>query len=341
MLLQYKLGDVLAGAKTSEEFATKYASSPQAVNALLRAAQTFEQMAQLREAARVLEKLANRDEKGARRWKELAADFHALENETGAARKLYTDLKVGADATQKNELLNKLEALEKNYGSERSHADLIKALVDKGVQPWANEFKVKAVEKMFAAGQVTEAFNAARRDLGAGMSNNDKAHLRMVQAKILEQEFLKQSVKSRAERIGIVLAIKTEKLEKAQDAFQSTIKYGDPRMSLEAFEHLYGLYAHYVKALKEMPAPEGVTGADEKAFRAELEKLVIPLEEKSVDTLAQAVTFARKQMFLDGTLARLETELNTLNQQKPEFNLLPDLQKPGMVVPDLAEVRHE
>jgi hypothetical protein len=197
------------------------------------------------------------------------------------------------------------------------------------------------VEKMLADGNMTEAFNAAKRDLGMSMTPNEKAHLRLVQAKILEQEFIKQSVKSRAERLATVLAIKTEKLEKAQEAFQSAIKYGDPRVSLEGFEHLYGLYAHYVKALKEMPTPAGLTPADEQALRAEIDKLVIPLEEKSVDTLAQAVTFARKQTYLDGTIARLENELNTLNQQKAVVALLPDLQKPQPVVPVLAEVSHD
>lgn len=341
VLLQYKLGDALVGAHTAEEFATKFPHSPQAVNALLRAAQTFEQMAQLSEGARVLEKLATKDAKGARRWRELAADFHALENETTQARKIYNDLKVGADAEQKMVLLTKLEALERNYGSEKSHADFVKLMIEHGIQPFANEAKVKYVEKLFADGNLTEAFNAARRDLGAGMTPNEKAHLRMVQAKILEQEFMKASVKAHAERVATVLAIKTEKLEKAQEAFQSTIKYGDPRMSLEAFEHLYGLYASYVKALKEMPTPTGLTKADEQAFRAELDKLVIPLEEKSVDTLAQALQFARKQIFLDGTIGRLENELNKVNQQQLSANLMPEMQRPATVVPVLAEASHD
>lgn len=341
MLLQFKTGDSLSGAKTAEEFATKYTASPQAINALLRAAQTFEQLAQLSEAARVLEKLAVRDEKAQRRWKELAADFHAIDNEAQAARKLYNDLRVGADSTQKIALLNKIEALERNYGTDRSHAEIIKILIDQNIQPQANLAKIKNVEHLYDSGNTTEAFNQARHYLGAGMNNNEKAHLRLVQAKILEQEFLKQSVKSRAERVATVLAIKTEKLEKAQEAFQSAIKYGDPRISLEAFEHLYGCYSHFVKALKEMPAPTGLTAADEKAFRGELDHLVIPLEEKSVDTLAQAVNFAHKQQFLDGTTHRLEAELNKLNQQQSKSNLMPDLQKPEMVLPLVAEVLDE
>jgi hypothetical protein len=46
-------------------------------------------------------------------------------------------------------------------------------------------------------------------------------------------------------------------------------------------------------------------------------------------------------MFLDGTLMRLENDLNKLNQQKPMANLLPELQKPQPVVPVLAEASHD
>ena len=168
------------------------------------------------------------------------------------------------------------------------------------------------------------------------MSPNQRARLRLVQAKILEQEFLKSSVKSRAERVGVVLAIKTEKLQKAQEAFQSAIKYGDARVSLECFERLYGLYASYVKALKEM-SPSGLSAEDANAFRAEIDNLVVPLEEKSVDTLAQAVKFARQQQFLDGTAARLEGELNKLNGQV-NHSLVSEIEKPDVALPILAGV---
>ena len=44
MQLQFKTGDSWAGAKTAEQFADQYPKSPQVVNALLRSAQTFEQL---------------------------------------------------------------------------------------------------------------------------------------------------------------------------------------------------------------------------------------------------------------------------------------------------------
>ncbi len=329
MQLHYKLNDAWNGAKTAEEFASKYPSSSNATNALLRSAQTFEQMGQLNEAANVLEKLAARDPKSSARWKELAADFYAMDNNAANARRLYSELKAN---DKKNTMLNKLEALEKNYGTTESHAAILKTLIDLNVQPQANLAKVVMVEKDFEKGRNEDAFNQARRLLGAGMSPNQKARLRLVQAKILEQEFLKASVKARAERVATVLAIKTEKLQKAQEAFQSAIKFGDPRVSVESFERLYNCYASYVKALKEMPTPAGLTKDDEVAFRNELTNLVVPLEEKSVDTLAQAVKFARAQQFLDGTAARLESELAKLNQTL-NINLAPKLEQPELVLP--------
>lgn len=335
MQLHYKLNDAWNGAKTAEEYAMRFPKSAQAVNALLRSAQTFEQMGQLSEAARVLETLATRDAKATARWKELAADFYAMDGGTAQARKLYNELKGQATAENRIKMLNKLEALEKNYGTPQAHADLLKTMIDMNIQPQANLAKVVMVEKDFEKGKHTEAFNEARRYLGGSMTANQKARLRMVQAKVLEQEFLKASVKSRADRVATVLAIKTEKLQKAQEALQSAIKYGDPRVSMDAFERLYGCYAHYVSSLKEMPVPAGLTTEDAKAFRAELDNLVVPLEEKSVDTLAQAVKFARQQQFLDGTAARLEGELAKLNQQV-QSNVTPEVEKPELVLPVLA-----
>jgi hypothetical protein len=205
------------------------------------------------------------------------------------------------------------------------------------VQPQAGEAKAAQVEKLYESGKFEEAFNESRRILGSsGLDNSQKARVRFVQAQILEKEYLNQSVKSRAERIATVLAIKTEKLDKAQEAFQSSIKFGDGRVAVLALEHLYNCYAHYVKALKEMPTPAGITGADEQAFRAEIDKLMLPLEEKSVDTLVQAVTFAKKQQFLDGTVNRLQSELNRVNLQQGNSSA-PDMKMPGIVVPLIAE----
>lgn len=338
MQMQFKLNDIFNGSKTAVDFATRFPNSPQAVNAMLRAAQSFESMGQLQEAAQTLEKLAAKDEKSARRWKELAADFYALNDGAAQARKLYNELKDKGDGATKVRIVGKLEALEKAYGSRQSQEAILQQVIAMNIQPQAGLAKVKMVEQLYDKGKHTEAFNEAKHYLGSSQMNaNQKARLRLVQAKVLEQEFLKQSVKSRAEKVGTVLAIKTEKLTKAQEALQGAIKYGDPIVSMDAFERLYNCYSSYVKALKEMPTPTGLSKEDSEAFRTEINNLVVPLEEKSVDTLAQAVAFAKKASTIDGTAARLEAELEKLNGQM-NTSLSAPLSEPQVMVPVIAGV---
>ncbi len=337
MQLQFKLDDTFNGSKTAVDFATRFPVSKQAVNALLRAAQSFESMGQLQEAAQVLEKLAAKDEKSARRWRELAADFYAMDGGHLQARRLYNDLKGLGDSATRTRIMVKLEGFEKAYGTTGQQAAILQQMIDMNIQPQANLAKVKAIENFLARGDNEKAFNEARHQMGGSMNANQRARLRLVQAKVLEQEFLKQSVKSRAEKVATVLAIKTEKLQKVQEALQSTIKFGDPTVSVEAFERLYNCYAHFVKALKEMPTPTGLSKEDNEAFRAEISNLIVPLEEKSVDTLAQAVQFARKQSTIDGNAARLEAELDRVNQTVGTSFTVP-LTEPQMMVPVLAGV---
>lgn len=338
MQLQFRLEDHFHGSKTAVEFATRYPNSPQAVNALLRAAQSFESMGQLMEAAQVLEKLAVKDAKAALRWRELAADFYAMDGGHAQARKLYGELKGQGDSALKTRVLNKLEAFEKAYGTPAQQAAILKQLIDANIQPQASMAKVKSIEQLLAQGKQTEAFNEAKHWMSASSMNaNQKARLRLVQAKVLEHEFVQQSVKSRAEKVATVLAIKTEKLQKVQEALQGAIKFGDPDVSMDAFERLYNCYTHYVKALKEMPTPGGLSEEDNVAFRNEIGNLVVPLEEKAVDTLAQAVQFSRKHSSIDGNAARLEAELDRVNQQANSSLAVP-LTEPQMMLPIVAGV---
>jgi TolA-binding protein len=338
MQLQFRLEDHFNGSKTAVDFATRYPASPQAVNALLRAAQSFESMGRLMEAAQVLEKLAVKEEKSASRWRELAADFYAMDNGHDQARKLYSELKSKADAASRVRIMNKLEAFEKAYGTPAQQAAILQQLIDQNIQPQASLARVKSIEQLYANNKLTEAFNEARHWMSSSSMNaNQRARLRLVQAKVLEGEFVKQSVKSRAEKVATVLAIKTEKLQKAQEALQSAIKFGDPDVSMEAFERLYNCYTHYVKALKEMPTPAGLSAEDNTAFRAEIGNLVVPLEEKAVDTLAQAVQFSRKHSSLDGNASRLEAELDRVNQQASTSLAVP-FAEPALMVPTLAGV---
>lgn len=327
--LQVRLGQEWEGAKSAEAFADRYPNAKEATNALLKAAQTYENMGQLEAGARVLEKLTKQDAKSRTRWLELAADFYAIHGDALSARRLYQQLQ-RENPAKRDELLVKQELVEKNLGTDDSHRAILQVMIQSNIQPQANQAKVQMVEKLYEQGKLSDAFELARKYLGAGLENSHKARVRFVQAQILMKEFFASSVKSRAERVATVLAIKTEKLDKAQTALQTTIKYGNPETSVKAFEALFECYNHYVTALRTMPTPAGLTAADEELFRNEISSLIIPLEEKGIDALAQAVEFARKQKFLDDSLSRLENKLARMNQSSsPETSI-------RFVVPEVA-----
>lgn len=314
--LNFKIGDSYAAAQASLDFAKRYPRSAHSTPALASAAQTFEQMAQLTLAADVLIQLAERDQDNRVKWKETAADFYAMSNNAGKARKLYYEIMPLLKEESRIRLYGKLDSFEKSYGINESRAQLRKEIIAKDIPPMAQAYKVEKVEKLLADGNMTDAFNDAKRVLSSGgMSNSDKARARFVQARVLQREFESQSVKARPDRIALVLSIKTEKLAKAEEAFQSTIRFGDPATSIDAMEQLFNSFNHYVTSLRAIPAPEDMTPAEQKAFLNELNNLIIPLEDKSVDILSQALAFARKHPRFDSKINHLEAELARLNQR--------------------------
>jgi TolA-binding protein len=329
--LFYKTGDTFGGAQAALDFAKKYPNSPQSTPALEGAAQTFEQMAQLEPAANVLVQLADREQKEKLKFKELAADFFALSGHTASARKLYQELLPLLKDDEKIRLLSKLENFEKNYGTEQSHASLVKELAQKGVAPFANQGKLDHLKKLWQAGDMSATFQESKRLLGmASLSAAEKAQVRLIQAQVLEDEFIKQSVKSKSERLAIVLAIKTEKLEKAQSAFQSVIRFGEATSALASLEHLYSCFDHYVKALKSIPTPDGMSAAEASAFQNEMQNLIMPLEEKGVETLSQALAFAKKNRMFDD-IPRLEATLAKANGQTVTHEVA--VVEPAMALP--------
>ena len=113
----------------------------------------------------------------------------------------------------------------------------------------------------------------------------------------------------------------------------------DARVSVESFERLYGCTRLTLKRSKGSVAV-GPHAEDAKAFRAEIDNLVVPLEEKSVDTLAQAVKVrtpaSSSSMERRLVWSRMGVKLN----QQQQMNLTPKLESPT-VLPGLREQTNE
>ncbi len=340
MQIEYRSFKYMSAAQSGEAFYDQFPKNSQALEALLKSAQTYESMGQLDAAARVVLKLAIVDPKNVLKWRTLGADFLALSHHSTDAMRIYSELKdQRTDMKTASYALDKYLALQKTSLQDSDYVALLERVARGGVQPQASFARVELVERMFKAGDVNGAFAKAKDVLNMGDSAPAaaKARARFVQAQILEMEFAKASMKARTDRLALVVALKTEKLEKAQAAYKAVISYGDPQLTIQSLRHLANCYTQYVQALKTMPSPEGLSTAEEKQFHEELTKLAIPLEEKGVDTIAQALETAKKMKLFDGSVASLQAQLDQMNL-KQTTTMKVEFQPPATVLPKATGV---
>lgn len=335
--LYEKSGNVFKVTDMSQKMLELFPSSENINTALLKAAQGYEAMADLSKAATVLEELAKRDVKNTNKWLSLSADFYALSGKTNEAINHYRTLTKQKDIAIIQGAYTKLIALnEGGSGEER----LLKEVLSSGVQPQASLAAMKLLEKTYSEKSDSEAFRQASRILEMRKSGGSvlaTSRARLIQAKILEKEFMSQSVKSRGERLAMVLQIKTEKLDKATSAYQDVIRYGDGVAAVEALRGMANSYGHYVEALRTIELVGEYSKEELSALRSELENLSLPVEDKRIDTLQQALKQAKRIDIRDGTVGDIQAEINKLNMKRSVSNTmqikLPEPQLPKFVRP--------
>jgi len=86
-----------------------------------------------------------------------------------------------------------------------------------------------------------------------------------------------------------------------------------------------------------MPTPAGFTPEDETAFRGELSNLVIPLEEKAIETLQEGIRAAARLRLEGPIVTGMRDSLKKLNMPLPSTNDL-DVTEPGLALPTVAGV---
>lgn len=336
--IHFKAQQFKQGAQASVEYYRKFSSAPEALDALMRAAQTFESLGDIAATAETLQILAVADRKSSEKWNLLAADFLSLENKEREAKEIYLKLTEGKDQKIRDLAWTRLETFARSQRSQESYENLVKSFIKLGREPFYGNAKLFQLEKVFEAGKRQEAFAESRKLVGMeGATPYVRARARFIQAKILELEYKEQSLKAKVDRVATVIALKSEKLDKAQQAYQSAIKMGDAGVSLSALQSLAYLYGDFAQALKSMPIPQGLSGPEESAFREEIDKLILPMEDKSLETIAQALNEAKKLKRFDGSVRNIENALLELNMTK---RVLPqvELREPAMVLPNVKEV---
>lgn len=315
--LQFKMGDAEGGANTCYHMHKLFPKSSNGKDCLTKAAHTFESMGRLDNAGRVLLNLALVEPEKQDHWREVAADFFALSGSKDRAISMYEKL---TEARKKKEdqvrLLEKAATLAAEIGDTKTLESIEARFSREGIEPQASRLIVEQAEEAFEKKDYTKAFNTSKRIISRDhLPKNLLARARFIQARVLEEEYRQQSLKTRADRVGVVLAIKTEKLEKAQKAYQSAINYGDPKMSVQALRKLAECYIDYATSVRGMTFVNHLPEKEQEAFRAELEQLSVPMEEKGIEAMNQALDAAKKAQMRDNQVAELQAEVDRLNMK--------------------------
>ena len=334
-LLQFKIGEAMAGANTCAEMHALFPKATNESDCLVKATQTYEAIARLDLAAKVLLTLAQVDTDKQIKWQELAADFFALSGDREKAITLYMKLSDGnVKPDTRVGLLEKAAHLSRDIGDMKTLSHIESLYTQMGVEPQTSRLVVEQAENALNQSDLTKAFNLSKKIIGRdSLPKELLARARFVQARVLEDEYRHQSVKaSHVQRIGTVLALKTERLEKAQKAYQSAILYGDAHVSVLALRRLADCYLNYSKTIHEMVLPGEVSEADRQAFKGEIDQISIPMEEKGIEAMSQALETAKKAQFHDGQVADLQNELNKLNM-KPATSVAVKVATPSVYLP--------
>jgi TolA-binding protein/tetratricopeptide (TPR) repeat protein len=322
----FRTSKAAEGAAMCAQMHKNFPGSANSKECLQQAVQTYESIARLDLASGVALNLAeiDKDKAKSEEWKNLATEFLALsgarENKDQALRQFLKQVdEKGQTKQQQADVVEKAFQLAKEIGDDRQISAARLKIESLGIEPHASRFLVEEAEAVYKAGDSSKAFNLAKRVVGResqlSQAKNLPARARLLQARVLEDEYRSQSVKARVDRIGIVLAIKTEKLEKAQKAYQSAAKMGDPSIAIESQSKLAELYIDYSKTVRAMKLPADVPEADQKAFAQEIEQIALPMEEKGIEALSQAVDAAKKTARLDGLAGELQRRLDRLNMK--------------------------
>ncbi|MGE0633169.1 MAG: tetratricopeptide repeat protein [Pseudobdellovibrionaceae bacterium] len=282
--LFYKNGRTYDAAELSVHFVEKYPKTESKTEILETAAKTYADLGLFLPAAKTLEKLAVTNSKKSEEYLLMAVDFYTLEQQMPQSRRILKTLIQNADKGKKPTYLSKLIQTYPD-GNSSEVTEIKNQLVGMGLEPWVSEFQLEKLQAQFDKGKYTEAFESARKLMSSSNNKEARAQARLLQGKILEREFVSQSVKSKIDRLAMVLALKTEKLEKVQQAYLGAIQMsGESKLILQALHGLKRSYANYSENISNVPLSEGLTESETLALRSELENLSKPIVAKRKET---------------------------------------------------------
>lgn len=286
--LAYSNGLDVLGAEMSLEFVKQYPQDNRRLDATKEAVKSFIDAGQIKKAIATLRELSHIDAANSFKHLELSCDLLVVNNQAAEARGCFRGLLEKADKNKKISLLTKIMNSLKNSPNSSELASVQNEILKENIEPYATRILIDQAKKLLAEKKYSPAFNLALKINSRPVDSDLRAESRLIQAAVLEREFVLQSVKAREDKFALVLSMKTDKLDKAFTAYSTTIKMSkSSRVQTEALQGIDRLYSHFIEAISNMPIPTTLAANEQTALREELLKLTKPFEKKKTENLAQ------------------------------------------------------
>lgn len=286
--LAYSNGLDVMGAELSLDFVKQYPQDPRKLDAIRESVKSFIEAGQITQAISTLRELARIDTANSFKHLELSCDLLQVNSQLAESRGCYRGLFDSADKKKKTELLTKIMKSFKDGKNTSELASIQSEILKENIEPYATALLIDQARKLLAERKFKDAFNMSLKINARPVDGDARAEARLIQATVLEKEFVDQSVKAREDKFAAVLSMKTEKLDKAFTAYSGTLKMSKKEnIQVQALQGIDRLYAHFIEAISNMPIPTTLTPDDQKVLKTELVKLTDPFQKKKTDNLAQ------------------------------------------------------
>ena len=286
--LAYANGLEVLGADLSLDYAKLYPQDKRNLDSVKEATKAYVEAGHLNKAISTFRDLARLEPQKFSQHMESSCDLLRVNSQLPEARGCYKALFDSADKTKKAELLSKLM---KSFGDKKNQAELESVenqILENNIEPYATQLLVAKARKLFDNRKISEAFNLSVKLNSRPVDADVRAEARLIQAFVLEKEFIDQSVKARESKFASVLAAKTEKFDKAFTAFSTTIKMSkSDKIQTEALQGIDRIYIHFIESISTMPIPSTLAEEEKVALREELIKITQPFQDKRKDNLAK------------------------------------------------------
>ena len=288
-----RAGDLEAAADAYDALIDKHPGSTEGALGAWAGAQMFESIAQFTDAARYYEAYAARFPKADKRedayYNALVLRIAAGENDAAVrdGRELQRGFPNGQSAEEVYFLLGKAQEAQKRY---REAADTYRQYLKSGKNA---DRKIEAqtrLGKMLAAAGDADGADKAYATAAKAGRKADSAGARYFAAEARFQQgdaalaaFEKVKIEGDIAGLRKRLAHKSELLRKAAEIYGDVVEYRVSEWVTAALYKIGQSYELFAESLRSAPVPPNLNEAEEQAYRDELAKFIVPIEERALE----------------------------------------------------------